>query len=256
MDNDDTENKIEVNSATDGEKAADSGTKAEILAAKQRNLRETQKAKGKNFKFKKSHWAIKATVITFFLSAFFSFVANMTESAGNIIVTVLLLIFLILGSIIFDGIGVAVAACEIAPLTAMASRKVKGSKMAIKLVNNADIVSNICNDVIGDIFGILSGACTVIIATKITLNMETVQQKIISIVISAVVSALIVGGKAFLKNYAIYKSKELVMMTARILSVFTREDRKDKKRKYAKNGKKENTVLSEKKPDNDKNALR
>ncbi len=218
-----------LNKGNETEPTVDNADGVETLTTKQKRIREIQKSKGKNSKFKKSHWAIKATVITFFLSAFFTFVANMTESAGNIIVTVLLLVFLILGSIIFDGIGVAVAACEIAPLTAMASKKVKGSKMAIRLVNNADIVSNICNDVIGDIFGILSGACTVIIATKVTLSLETLAQQIVSIVISAVVSALIVGGKAFLKNYAIYKSKELVMMTARILSVFTREEKKKKK---------------------------
>ena len=189
--------------------------------------------KNKKTKGKKSHWAIKATVITFFMSAFFSFVAEMTETAGNIIVTVLLLLFLIVGSIVFDGIGVAAASCDVAPLTAMASKKIKGSKTAIKLVNNADIVSNGCNDVIGDIFGILSGACTVVIAAKITLDMPTVQGKILTIAISAIVSALIVGGKAALKNYAINKSKELVMMTAKIIAVFVPEDgdRKKKKRK-------------------------
>ena len=189
--------------------------------------------KNKKTKGKKSHWAIKATVITFFMSAFFSFVAEMTETAGNIIVTVLLLLFLILGSIVFDGIGVAAASCDVAPLTAMASKKIKGSKTAIKLVNNADIVSNVCNDVIGDIFGILSGACTVVIATKITLDMPTVQGKILTIAISAIVSALIVGGKAALKNYAINKSKELVMMTAKIIAVFVPEDgyKKNNKRK-------------------------
>ena len=189
--------------------------------------------KNKKTKGKKSHWAIKATAITFFMSAFFSFVAEMTETAGNIIVTVLLLLFLIVGSIVFDGIGVAAASCDVAPLTAMASKKIKGSKTAIKLVNNADIVSNVCNDVIGDIFGILSGACTVVIAAKITLDMPTVQGKILTIAISAIVSALIVGGKAALKNYAINKSKELVMMTAKIIAVFVPEDgdRKKKKRK-------------------------
>lgn len=229
-----TENLTEIKDNSSDVQPRDA--KAEILFAKQKRYRELQKSGGNKGKRsgKRSHWAVKATVLTFFLSAFFSFIAEMTDSTGNIIVVILLLAFLILGSIIFDGIGVAVAACDIAPLTAMASKKVKGSKTAIKLVNNADIVSNICNDVIGDIFGILSGACTVVIAAKITIGMTTVRDKIITIVISAVVSAIIVGGKAFLKNYAIYKSKELVMMTARILSVFMREDKKrDRKKKPA-----------------------
>ncbi|MEG1613310.1 MAG: hypothetical protein RR357_03985 [Clostridia bacterium] len=179
----------------------------------------------------KSHWAIKATVITFFLSAFFSFIAQMTSTAGNIIVTILLLLFLISGSILFDGIGVAVASCELAPLTAMASKKVHGSKTAIRLVKNAEVVANICNDVIGDIFGILSGACTVVIVSKIVINAENQIVQLVTICVSAVVSALIVGGKAFLKNYAINKSKEFVMLTARVISVFTKENKKRGRKK-------------------------
>jgi hypothetical protein len=183
----------------------------------------------------KSHWAIKATVITFVLSAFFSFVAQMTATAGNIIVVTLLLLFLIVGSILTDGIGVAVAACELPPLMAMASKKVPGSKMAIKLVKNAEIVSNICNDVIGDIFGILSGSCTVVIVGKILLNAKSINEQVLTIGISAIVSAMIVGGKAFLKNYAINKSKEFIMLTARVLSVFVKENKTGVNNKKHKN---------------------
>lgn len=233
MDNEDNSNKSSNDAPPHDKEVAKSSVPPEALSTKEKRNRETQKSKGKNGKIKKSHWAIKATVLTFFLSAFFSFISELTASANNIIVTLFLLMFLILGSIIFDGIGVAVAACEMAPLTAMASKKVKGSKTAIKLVNNADIVSNICNDVIGDIFGILSGACTVVIVASIAINMTEMKDRLLTIAISAVVSALIVGGKAFLKNYAIYKSKELVMMTARIIALFIPEDRK-KKDKYKK----------------------
>lgn len=186
----------------------------------------------------KSHWPIKATIITLFLSAFFSLVSEMTASTGNIIVTGLLLLFLVFCGVLFDGIGVAVAACALSPLLAMASKKVSGSKMAIRLVKNAEIVSNICNDVIGDCCGILSGTCTAIVAVKLISSFEDVNQKIITIAISAVVSAITVGGKAYLKNVAINNSKEFVMFTARVLSIFSRGDGKDKKEKKEKQPKK------------------
>lgn len=195
-------------------------------------VKKTRNKSDKKFKNNgaKSHWAIKATVITFFLSAFFSFVAQMTATANNVIIVILLLLFLIVGSILFDGIGVAVAACELGPLTAMASRKVPGSKIAIKLVKNADKVSNICNDVIGDIFGILAGACTVVIAGKVLLNASTLIEQLVTIAISSVVSAAIVGGKAFVKAYAIKQSKEFVMITAKFISFFTKESKSARKK--------------------------
>lgn len=210
---------------------ADLSPSPENRRDKRDRRREERKSGKRPGKSRKSLWAIKATAITFLLAAFFSFISDLTTSSGNIIVTVILLVFLIAASILFDGIGVAVAACEIAPLTAMASKKIKGGRTAIRLVNNAEIVSNVCNDVIGDIFGILSGACTLVIVMRITAGMTSLLKGILTIVISAVVSAIIVGGKAFLKNYAIHKSKEIVMMTARVIAFFVPEDRKRKKKR-------------------------
>lgn len=86
-------------------------------------------------------------------------------------VIILLLAFLILASILFDAIGVAVTSCDVAPIASMASRKVHGAKTALWLVKNSGTVSSICNDVIGDIFGIISGACSAAVVVKITLSL-------------------------------------------------------------------------------------
>lgn len=204
--------------------SAFSNKSAEILCNKT-NQQNNKKLKNvKKFKnSKKSHWALKAIVITFFLSAFFSFISELTASTGDIIVTLLLLIFLISGSVLADGIGVSVAACELSPLYAMASKKVPGSKTAIRLVKNAEVVSNICNDIIGDIFAILSGACITLVAAKIYESCTDFNEKLVTILVSSVVAAMVVGGKALLKNIAINKAKEFVMFTARVLSIFIRE---------------------------------
>ena len=185
---------------------------------------EKEKPKRKN---SRKIWTIKITLITFFLTVIFSCVSDSTMSKSNILVAFFIVLFLIIISIIFDGIGVAVTSCDIAPLYAMAARKVPGSKIAISLVKNADKVSNICADVIGDICGIISGACCVVIVSKIIENVTalsgSIYENLITVGISSIVAALTVGGKALGKNIAINNSREFIMSVARILAIFKKE---------------------------------
>lgn len=176
-------------------------------------------------KDKKSYWTIKITIITFIIAMLFSFVSEFATSRSGIIVASILLVILIIIGIIFDGIGVAVTACDMAPLTSMASKKVKGSKIAIKLKSNADKVANICADVIGDICGIISGACVVVLVLELNEIYPTLNTMLITILISSVVASLIVGGKALMKTVAITKSTYLVMLVAKFLKVFVKESK-------------------------------
>ena len=179
---------------------------------------------------KRNLWPLKVTIITLALSAFFSFSTEIVSSKSNLVVALLICVLLILISIIFDGIGVAATNCDLKPLTAMAARKVPGSRRAIRLVQNSEKVSSICCDVIGDICGVISGACSAAIVLRIIqLSGAESQQLWISIVASATIAALTVGGKAFEKTIAIRNSKDLVMFTARLLGIFSREDKKEKK---------------------------
>ena len=75
---------------------------------------------------------------------------------------------IIIINIATDTIGTAVTAADIIPFNAMASRKIAGSKLAIKMIKNADKVSNIFNDVIGDMCGIISGAGAAFIITQLS----------------------------------------------------------------------------------------
>ena len=179
---------------------------------------------------KRNLWPLKVTIITLVLSAFFSFSTEIVSTKSNLVVALLICLLLILISIIFDGIGVAVTNCDIKPLTAMAAKKVPGSKRAIRLVQNSEKVSSICCDVIGDICGVISGACSAAIVLRIVSYSGTGNyQLLISIVASALIAAITVGGKAIGKMIAIRNSKELVMLTARILGIFDREDKKERK---------------------------
>ena len=187
--------------------------------------KERQKRKGA----KRNFWPLKVTIITLVLSAFFSFSTEIVTTKSNLVVALLICILLILISIIFDGIGVAVTNCDVKPLTAMAARKVPGSRRALRLVQNSEKVSSLCCDVIGDICGVISGACSAAIVIRIISMSGTHYQLLISIVMSATIAALTVGGKAIGKTIAIRNSKELVMLTARIIGLFGREEKKEKK---------------------------
>lgn len=207
----------------------------------------------KSAKPKKKHniWWLKAAVISLVLAAFVSFLSELTASSEQIVVTVLLLAFLILASILFDAIGVAVTSCDITPIISMSSRKIYGAKTALWLVKNSNVVSSICNDIIGDIFGIISGTCSAVIVLKIAMSLGEGWQRWLTIIMSAVVSSLTIGGKAFMKNIAIHNSKEFVMFVARILALFVPEERKRRKKDTDK--KKQSTEAARKDKNTEKN---
>lgn len=166
-------------------------------------------------------WTIKITIITLLLSIFVSFLTEIASEKSNVIISILVLMLLIVVSIIFDTIGVAAASCDIAPLLSMASRKVKGATQAVKLVNNAEKVSNICADVIGDICGIISGSCSATIVIMFASNNPN--EYIFNILMSSVVAAITVGGKAFFKKIAIKKSKDIMLLAGKIISIFSKK---------------------------------
>ena len=105
-------------------------------------------------------------------------------------------------------------------------KKIKRAKSALRLLQNADIVSNICGDVGGDICGIVSGAAGAAIAVKIALA-GGVDNFIISIVVSSVIAALTISGKAVGKTIALRKDKEIVSFVSYLLMFFMREDKKN-----------------------------
>ncbi|HKL73525.1 MAG TPA: CNNM domain-containing protein [Clostridia bacterium] len=168
-------------------------------------------------------WTLKITGITLVLAIIISFITEITSSAAHVAVSFVLLGILIAISIFFDAIGVAATSCDIAPLLSMAARKIKGAKVAVKLIQNAEKVSNICGDVIGDMCGIISGSAAAAIVIKIAIDNPNMY--IISIIMSSVIAAITVGGKAFCKAIAIKRSKDIIMFTSKVLSIFYRPEK-------------------------------
>lgn len=159
-------------------------------------------------------WILLITSLTFVISMIFSYLSETILKKSNIIIELLVLLTVILIGIIFDMIGVAVTTCAEYPFHAMASRKIKGAKTAIKLIKNKDKVSSFCNDVIGDICGIVSGTAGVIIATSIAKD-----SIICSLLVTATISSLTIGGKALGKKVAVNKSESITKIVSKILSI-------------------------------------
>ena len=176
-------------------------------------------------------WPVKILVITLFLSLSFSVLSEVLLSNVGIVVSVVVILFLLFVGIVADMIGVATTACSIEPFTAMCSRKVRGAKVAMGLVKNAEKVSSICNDVVGDICGILSGAAGASIAVKfISENMANSIQILIAGTVSAVIAGLTIFGKAMCKKYAITHCTKIVLGVGKCFSIFSRRKPKEKKK--------------------------
>ena len=171
-------------------------------------------------------WCIKILLITFVLSFCFSILSELilssTKSLLTTIISVVILILFIAIAIICDMIGVAVASADIAPFMAMASKKVKGAKETIKLLQNADKASSFFCDIIGDACGIICGTIGASIIAIISLNGQ-VWQIVLGAVMSAVIAAITVFGKAIGKAIAIQHSENIVFRVGKFISIFKKD---------------------------------
>lgn len=162
----------------------------------------------------KLSWPIKVFFITFILAAAFSGVTNLIANFNIIALSIILLLVIFIG-IIFDMIGVAALTSKKENFHAMASKKIKGSKEAINMLNNANMVATICNDVVGDICGIISGGFGAILAISIAKSLD-ISLVVSTIIITALISSLTVGGKSIGKIIAIKKADNIIFRVAKI----------------------------------------
>ena len=197
------------------------------------DARQSKDSKASPKKAKKSFWKLVnwKWVITAFLSSLsISMVLSLLSSEGlnylNVFCSCLVLVFFVALGVIFDIIGLAVATADFKPFLAMAARKVRAGKTAVKLIKNADRVSSFCNDVIGDICGVVSGSTAAAVAIKIATTPSGTFW--LGIVIGGLVSAFTVGSKAVGKALGLNFSNEIVMAVARILSIFSKNEKKAK----------------------------
>lgn len=133
---------------------------------------------------------------------------------------VLVVFFIIAIGVLFDIIGVALAAADKARFYAMDSKRVYASRQCVYMVKNADILSNVCNDIIGDICGIISGASGAVIAYRLSTSENA--NIWIGIIVSGIIAALTVGGKAYGKTIGMKKCNEIVLAVGKIFAFFAK----------------------------------
>lgn len=161
-------------------------------------------------------WVITVAITTFLLSLFFSYLSNTAITNLEVIPGIIILLLVIGMGILFDLIGVAVTVAKEEVFHAKASKKIKGSKTAIKFIRNSSKVSNFCADVIGDIAGVLSGAISAIIALKLTeyYGMSSSFQ----FIVSALVASITVSGKAMTKEFAKKNANKILEVVTKIIN--------------------------------------
>ncbi len=178
-------------------------------------------------------WVLLITVISFSISAVLTFASSNVLREAGILTSFFVIIVIIIVNIIFDAIGTAVTAADETPFHAMASRKMYGARQSIRLIRNADKVSNLCNDVVGDICGIISGAAGAYIIFKIIGSRDEIT--LTELALTGLITAFTVGGKALSKiiairncNFIVYKVSVIIQFISGKFH-FSRRKRKHKK---------------------------
>ena len=164
-------------------------------------------------------WIITVTVLAFFISLVFSFISETSiPNANALVATLVILLFIVIG-IIFDMIGISITVADIKTFNSMATKQVRGAKVAVRLIQNNEKASSFCNDVIGDICGIISGSAGVALAVILskTTNISLFQM---TLFITAIIASLTIGGKAIGKSTAINKSTVILYKFSKIISIF------------------------------------
>jgi hypothetical protein len=165
-------------------------------------------------------WIFIITISSFIISAVLSYFSSSILDKSSYWISSFVVIIIILINIAFDTIGTAVTAANETPFHAMASRKLYGAKQAIKLIRNADKVSNFCNDVIGDICGVISGAASTYIIVGIVSTGLNPQTSIVGLSVTGLIASMTVGGKSISKTIAIENSNYIIYKVAIILQFF------------------------------------
>ncbi len=175
-------------------------------------------------KSSRSRWIFIISIWTFFLAVVFSFLSHyFLNEIQSIAASFLILLLVVFPGIIFDLIGTAAAAADIAPLNAKAARRVSGARCGVYLVKNAERVATFCNDVGGDISGIISGTLVTIIVFKLVINFSHQQAEFyLGILLTALIAAMTVGGKAWGKVIAINYSTEVILLVGLVITKLQR----------------------------------
>lgn len=164
-------------------------------------------------------WLVKIVIMAFIITVFCSVGADSILKQVNIAVGLLITFIFVIVGVVADMVGIAVAKADEEPFHSMAAKKIKGARIAIKMIKNAEKVAAVCADVIGDVCGVMSGSAAIVVANSLSVK-YSINPVITILLITSLVAASIVGGKATGKSLAINKSEVIVYEFAKLCSIF------------------------------------
>ena len=205
----------------DDETQATDGLISEQVAKEQPKKKEKERSDKK--KKKRNLWPLKAFAITLVLSAAVNASSTLALSDSQWWLALILTVLIMLIGVAFDIIGTAATSCDVQPFLSMASRKVKGAKLAVKLCKKSDVVSSVCCDIVGDVCGIVSGITAAAIVLDVASFESAVANFLISVLVYAVISTLTITLKATGKGVAVKQANKIIFGVARALSIFRKE---------------------------------
>lgn len=167
-------------------------------------------------------WVLFITIMAYIISIVFSGITEAIVPYLSTFIGIIIILLIIVLGVISDMIGVAVTAASLKPFNSMAAKKIKGSKTAIMLIQNAEKVSAFCNDVIGDVCSIISGSVGILISQIIASELK-LNNSFVTLLLTAFIAALTIGGKAMGKSLAINKSDVIIFRVSKIITIFKKE---------------------------------
>ena len=164
-------------------------------------------------------WAFKALVLSVSLSIVFGMFSQSLFPTMPAFLSVLIIFFFIIVSVLFDMIGVAFTTMSKSDLNGFSEPDSHLFETLSRLFENKDKISSFCGDIVGDICGILSGAGGV----SLVYNMNFLDMNvnfIATCITSSVIAGLTIFGKAIMKGYAVQNCKKVAYLTAKIIYSF------------------------------------
>jgi hypothetical protein len=140
--------------------------------------------------------------------------------ADSILICVAIIVLLLAFAAGCDIIAMATMHEETSAFNAMASRRIRGAKICIRLVQHKDKVGSIMSDIVGDICATINGAVGASIAFLVTSahGYATIINVLIFVLIMAVIASASVTIKAIVKYLGIAHSTKIVFFAGRVLS--------------------------------------
>jgi len=171
-------------------------------------------------------WFIFILLFTFAVAFLIGLAAEVFfENASSILICCIIIVLLLFIAFMGDIVAVAVAYAELPPFNAMASRKIKGAKASIRLIQNSDKVSSILSDVLGDVCGIISGVVGASLSFILTdgVGLTSFQRILIIVTVTATIAAVTVAVKSLAKKIAIKNCTKIVFAVGKFASLFTKK---------------------------------